>query len=153
MNYALEIERQVGRDVAVDASYVGTLGRRLGVFVDPNEPFVTVIDPTKNGSATPNRRFFPFPQYSGLGLGGFGSNSNYNGAVFAVRKKPSHGLALQASYTFAKSFDNNSAFFGSTGETGVYADSRNRAAEYGPSAFDIHHQLTVAYLYQLPVGR
>jgi len=153
MNYALEIERQLGRDYAVDASYVGTLGRRLGVFVDPNEPFVTVNDPTKAGSATPNTRSFPFPQYEGIGLGAFGSNSNYNGAVFSVRKKPSHGLTLQASYTFSKSFDNNSAFFGSTGETGVYADSRNRAAEYGPSAFDIHHQVIVAYLYQMPVGR
>jgi hypothetical protein len=153
MNYALEIERQIGNAYAVEASYVGTLGRRLGVFVDANQPFVTVNDPTRRGSQTPNQRSFPFPQYQGIGLGTFGSNSNYNGAVFSIRKKPSHGLQLQASYTFAKSMDNNSAFFGSTGEAGVYADSRNRQAEYGPSAFDIRHQIVVSYLYQMPVGK
>src|SRR5215471_16894548 len=37
MNYTLEIERQLGRDYVVNGAYVGTLGRRLGVFVDANE--------------------------------------------------------------------------------------------------------------------
>jgi len=153
MNYALEIERQIGKEYAAQASYVGTLGRKLGVFLDPNEPFVTVVDPTRRGSQTPNLRSFPFPQYAGIGLGTFASNSNYNGAVFSLKKKPSHGLSLQASYTFAKSLDNNSAFFGSTGEFGFPADSRNLRAEYGPSAFDIRHEVVVAYLYQMPVGK
>jgi hypothetical protein len=153
MNYALEIERQIGRDYVVNASYIGTQGRKLGVFLDANEPFLTVVDPTKNGSAIPNKRTFPFQQYSGISIGAFGSNSNYNGMVLGMKKRPSHGLSLQASYTYGKALDNNSAFFGSTGETGFYADSRNAAAEYGPSAFDIRHQVTAAYLYELPFGK
>jgi carboxypeptidase family protein/TonB-dependent receptor-like protein len=157
MNYGLQIERQIGNAYAVEASYVGSLGRRLGVFVDPNEPFITggptTVLVSGKPTAVPYLRTFPFQQYAGIGLGTFGSNSNYNGAVFSIRKKPSHGLELQASYTFAKSMDDNSAFFGSTGEAGVYADSRNRQAEYGPSAFDIRHQVVVSYLYQMPVGR
>src|SRR5260370_39472503 len=44
MNYALEIERQIGKEYAAQASYVGTLGRKLVVFLDPNEPCVTVVD-------------------------------------------------------------------------------------------------------------
>jgi hypothetical protein len=153
MNYALEIERELGRDYSIGASYIGTQGRRLGVFMDANEPFVTVVNATKRGNQSPNLRSFPFPQYAGTSIGGFGSNSNYNGAVFSVKKRASHGLTLQAAYTFSKSLDENSSFFGSNGETGFFADTRNPRADYGPSAFDVRHQLTLFYLYQLPVGR
>jgi hypothetical protein len=142
MNYTLEIERQLGRDYAVNAAYVGTLGRRLGVFIDNNEPFVTATG-----------RTFPFPQFANLPVGSFASSSNYNGMVLTVRKRPSHGLSLQASYTYAKSLDYNSSFFGSTGETGAFADPRNAQLDYGPSAFDIRHQVVFSYLYELPFGK
>lgn len=153
MNYTLEIERQIGREYAVGASYVGTLGRRLGVFLDANEPFVKVINPATRGSATPNQRTFPFPQYSALPIGAFASSSNYNGMVLTAKKRPSHGLALEASYTYSKSLDYNSSFFGSDGEAGFPADSRNQQADYGPSAFDVRHQLVASYLYELPFGK
>jgi hypothetical protein len=153
MNYALEIERQIGTKYAVEASYVGTQGRRLGAFLDPNEPFVTVVDPTKRGTQAPNQRVFPFQQYAGMGLGAFAGSSNYNGLVLTAKKRQSAGLSLQASYTYAKSLDYNSSFFGSDGETGFFADSRNAAAEYGPSAFDVRHQVVVSYLYELPFGK
>ncbi|HLJ86892.1 MAG TPA: hypothetical protein VKZ53_08710, partial [Candidatus Angelobacter sp.] len=142
MNYALEIERQVGKEYAFQASYIGTLGRRLGVFVDANEPVV-------NGA----NRTFPFPQLAGLPVGSFASSSNYNAVVLSVKKRSSYGLTLQGSYTYAKSLDYNSSFFGSTGETGAFADPRNPQLDYGPSAFDIRNQLTIAYLYELPIGK
>ena len=153
MNYALEIERQIGRNYAVNASYVGTLGRKLGVFVDANEPFVTVNDATQPGSALPNRRTFPFVQYSGLPIGTFGGSSNYNGMVLTLRKKPSHGLSLLTSYTYAKSLDYGSSFFGSNGESGAFADPRHPSADYGPSAFDNRQQFVFSYLYELPFGK
>ena len=153
MNYALEIERQIGTKYAFEASYVGTQGRRLGIFLDPNEPTVTVVDPTKRGTQSPNLRSFPFQQYGGMGLGTFASSSNYNGMILTVKKRPSHGLSMQGSYTYAKSLDYNSSFFGSTGESGIFADSRNAGAEYGPSAFDVRHQVVLNYLYELPFGK
>jgi hypothetical protein len=153
MNYALEIERQIGSKYAVGASYVGTQGRRLGTFLDPNEPFVTVVNPARRGTQTPNQRVFPFAQYAGIGLGTFEGSSNYNGMVLSMKKKPSAGLSFQASYTYGKSLDYNSSFFGSDGEAGFFADTRNAAAEYGPSAFDVTHQVVVSYLYELPFGK
>lgn len=151
MNYSLEIERQIGREYAVEAAYVGTQGRRLGVFLDANEPFVS--SPPTPPPSLPYQRVFPFPQYAALPIGAFGSNSNYNGLVLTAKKRPSHGLQFQASYTFAKSLDNNSSFFGSNGEFGSFADPRNPQLDYGPSAFDIRHQVIVSYLYELPFGR
>jgi hypothetical protein len=153
MNYTLEIERQIGRDYAVNASYVGTLGRKLGVFVDANEPFVSVKNAAQPGSASPNTRVFPFPQYAGLPIGTFAGSSNYSGMVLTLRKRATHGFSFQGSYTYSKSLDFNSSFFGSTGETGAFADPRNPQADYGPSAFDIRHQAVFSYLYELPFGR
>ncbi len=153
MNYALEIERQLGRDYAVEIDYVGSQGRQLGVFTDPNQPFVTVFNSLRRGDQTPNTRTFPFRQYGGIGAGTFGSNSNYNGVLARVRKKESHGLTFDASYTHGLVFDDNSAFFGSDTDAGSYADTRNRKAEYGPAAFDIRHRIAVTYIYELPFGR
>jgi len=152
MNYALEIERQIGRDFAVEASYIGSQGRKLGVFVDPNQPFVTVNDTTKRGDQSPNVRVFPFRQYAGIGQAVFVSNSNYNGMILTVRKRPSHGLSFTADYEFGRSLDDNSSFFGSDGETGAYADTRNRKLDRGRSAFDVRHTVSGSAVYELPFG-
>jgi hypothetical protein len=160
MNYALEVERQIGNSFAAEVSYVGSQGRKLGVFVDPNQPTVTVNAPSVQGdSCTPpptvvcNVRVFPFRQYAGIGLGSFTSNSNYNGMVATLRKRPSHGLSFSASYEFGKTLDDNSSFFGSTGDSGSYADTKNRRLDYGRSGFDVRHRFATSFIYDLPFGR
>jgi hypothetical protein len=152
MNYAFEIERQIGRDFAVEASYIGSQGRKLLVSVDRNEPIVTVNDPTKRGDQAPNVRTFPFRQYSNILQAAFVSNSNFNGMLLEVRERSSYGLSFTASYELSKSLDDNSSFLGSDGETGNYADSRNRELDYGLSSFDVRHRVIVSWVYELPVG-
>src|SRR5712691_243851 len=153
MNYALEVERQIGNSFAAEISYVGSQGRKLGVFVDPNQPDVTIVDPTKRGDQAPNLRVFPFRQFAGIGLGSFTSNSNYNGMVATLRKRPSHGLSFSASYEFGKTLDDNSSFFGSTGDFGSYANTKNRRLDYGRSGFDVQHRFSTSFIYDLPFGR
>lgn len=152
MNYALEVERQIGRDYAAEFSYVGSQGRHLGVFVGPNQPTVTVVNPTRRGDQAPNRRVFPFNQYAGISLGTFSSNSNYQGMVATLRKRPSHGVSFTASYTLGKALDDNSSFFGSDRDDGSYADSRNRQLDHARSGFDVRHRVVVSYIYELPFG-
>lgn len=166
MNYALEIERQLGKDYSVEVSYIGTQGRKLGVFVDPNQPFITRVDPTRTGDdpgpvdasgnlidpSVGNRRTFPFSQYSGMGLGTFGANSNYNGMVATLRKRTSNGLSFTGSYTLGKALDDNSSFFGSDRDNGAYADTRNRKIERAASGNDVRHRVVATYIYTLPFG-
>ena len=152
MNYALELERQLGQDYSLALSYVGSQGRRLGVYSDVNEPFVTVSDPLVLGTQSPNLRSFPFPQYAGISLGTFGANSNYNGMVATFRRRATHGVSYRASYTFGKSLDDNSSFFGSDRDNGSFADPRNRAAERARSDFDVRHRVVADMIYQLPFG-
>src|SRR4029077_9272485 len=120
MNYALEIQRQLGRDFSFEVSYIGSQGRKLVVTLDPDQPTVTVNDPTKRGDQAPNVRTFPFRQYSKIFQAAFVSNSNFDGMVLRVRKRPTYGLGFAASYELSKSLDDNSSFFGSDGETGIY---------------------------------
>jgi Carboxypeptidase regulatory-like domain len=152
MNYALEIERQLGRDFAIGVSYTGTQGRKLGAIVDPNQPTVTVNDPAKRGDQAPNVRTFPFLQYSNISQAAFGSNSNFNGMLLVVRKRASHGLSFTASYELSKSLDDNSSFFATDGTTGAYADTRNRKLDYGLSSFDVRHRVIASWVYELPLG-
>lgn len=59
--YNLGIEQQLTSHMSFEADYIGSLGRKLGIFVDPNQPTVTVVDPTKRGNQTPNIQTFPYP--------------------------------------------------------------------------------------------
>jgi hypothetical protein len=152
MNYALEIQRQLGRDFAVEASYIGSQGRKLVVDVDPNEPTVTVNDPSKRGDEAPNVRTFLFRQYANIFQAALLSNSNFNSMVFVVRKRPTYGLSFSVSYELSKSLDDNSSFFGSDGETGAYADTRNPKLDYGLSSFDLRHRIIASWVYDLPFG-
>jgi hypothetical protein len=138
--------------LAIEVSYIGSQGRKLVVSLNRNQPTVTVHDPAKRGDQAPNVRAFPFLQYSNIGRAAFVSNSNFNGMVLEVRKRLSHGLSSIASYELGKSLDDNSGFFESDGETGAYADSRNRKLDYGRSSFDVRHRVIVSWVYELPLG-
>jgi hypothetical protein len=154
MNYALEIERQIGSKVVAGVSYVGSQGRHLGIFLDQNEPFVVPggPDPTVHGDSAPNLRFFPFQQYGSISSGAYAGSSNYNAVTFTYKQRPILGMDLAAFYTFGKSLDFNSSFFGSDRDFGSPADPRNLRAEYGRSDFDLRHRFVVSYGYGLPFG-
>ncbi len=85
MNYALEIEREIGNNSSVAISYIGSQGRKLGIYLDVNEPFVNAIDSTRRGDQTPNIRFFPFNQYAGISMGTTRASSNYNAMVLTYK--------------------------------------------------------------------
>ncbi len=153
MNYALEIERQFGNDFVFEISYVGTQGRKLGVYVPGNQPFVTVVDPTRRGEQTPNLRTWPLQQFDDISVGSFVSNSTYNGMVVGVRKRPSRGITFTASWTYGKALDDNTSFFGSDADDGGFADPRRRFLERGRSGFDVRHRFASSAIWDLPFGR
>ncbi len=153
MNYALELEREIGQNFVFGANYIGSQGRKLGMFIDVNEPFVTAVDPTRRGDQTPNTRTFPFQQYGAVANGTFPGSSNYNSLVTSFRARPWHGVSGDISYTYGHSLDENSSFFGSDRDFGSPADVRNLRAEYGRSDFDVRQRLVGSYTFDLPFGR
>jgi hypothetical protein len=150
--YSLGVQRQLGSAFSVEVDYEGSTAHKLGLFIDQNQPTVTVNDPTVRGNLAPNVQHFPNPLFGSIGTGVDIGNSNYNSAVVTARYQTRHGLYFEGSYTVGKSIDDGSSFFGSTGERAGLDDRNNLAADRGPSSFDIRHRVVFVYVYDLPVG-
>jgi hypothetical protein len=150
--YSLGVQRQLGAAFSVEVDYQGSTAHKLGLFIDQNQPAVTVNDPTVRGTLSPNVQHFPNPFFGSIGTGVDIGNSNYNSAVVTARYQGRHGLYFEGSYTVGKSIDDGSSFFGSTGERAGLDDRNNLAADRGPSSFDIRHRAVFVYVYDLPVG-
>ena len=155
-NYAFNVsmEQQVSERLSFEMDYIGSLGRKLGIFIDPNQPKVIVRDATKRGTAAPNEQVYPYSHYGSFteSDGIDDVNSSYNGAVAVVKYRGAHGMAAQASYTWSHSLDYSSSFFGDNGESGYPSDSTNLRAEYGNSGFDMRHRFVAYYSLPLPIG-
>jgi hypothetical protein len=139
--YSLGIQRQLGNAFSLEVDYQGSTGHKLGLFIDQNQPRIV------NGA-----QVFPYPFFGSIGTGVGIGNSNYNGAVATARYQGRHGIYFEGSYTFGKSIDDGSSFFGSTSERAGLADSTNLAADRGPSSFDIRHRAVFTFVVDLPVG-
>jgi len=77
--------------------------------------------------------------------------SNYNALEVSLEKRYSKGLALTVSYSYSKSLD-----YGASGLFSIEGFSvenpYNITRDYAPSSFNIPHNLTVSWVYQLPFG-
>ena len=149
--YNLGIQRKIGNEFSIEVDYQGSTGHKLGLFTDQNQPYVTVNDPTKRGNVAPNVQTFPYTTFSRLSTGYDIGNSNYNGMVATAKYQSRRGYFLQASYVYAKSLDDASAFFGSLGETSP-ANGRQLNLERGPSSFDTRQHASILYSMDLPAG-
>ncbi len=134
----------------VEVGYLGNLGRKLpGANMATNQIRPELLQPTAQ------QRNRPFPQFSGITIlsPSFGVSA-YHAGIAKVEKRFSRGMNLLATYTWAKFNDNSGSGPGSKlGENGAaYSDFYNRRNDYGPSANDIRHRMTLSTVYQIPVG-
>jgi hypothetical protein len=150
--YNLGIQRRIGKDFSLEFDYQGSAGHKLGLFVDQNQPTVTVNNPAVRGNAAPNVQTYPYPTFGSIGTGKDIGNSNYNGLVATAKYQSRKGYFLQASYTVSKSIDDTSAFFGSTGELSSAANPKQINLDRGPSSFDTRQRAVIVYNLDLPVG-
>ena len=64
--YNLDLEQQLNRSMAFELQYIGSQARKLGIFVDPNQPTVTVNNAALRGTQAPNVQTFPYPEYGSV---------------------------------------------------------------------------------------
>ena len=164
------IQRSLGRDLIVEAAYVGSrgehlwnnftrnatfpqylsLGSQLNTLV-PN-PFLGKITSGSLSAQTVRRGalLVPYPQYTGVSqLRGSVGDSVYHGFTLRAERSFSHGLMFQASYTTAKLIDDvNERFVGGANYINPYNLSLSRAI----SAADISQRFVANYVYELPFG-
>jgi Carboxypeptidase regulatory-like domain len=169
MSLNFSVERQIGSNMLVSASYIGSESRHLLTVVGANPgipslclalsqpqdvapgsptcgPFLENNVFTRADGTVVNGTRGPFPNtigtdawYKNVG------NANYNALQFTL-KRTTGPLTLLASYTYGKSLDQSSSI-----QEQVYP--YNYHEEYAPSAFDIKQNFVVSYNYELPFAK
>jgi hypothetical protein len=148
----LTVDRAVGTDVTISASYLFSRGTHLPTFVDTNlNPANSQVEFIVDGQS---RGTFPF--YRGTRPDANINNaievadivdSTYHAMVLQANKRFSKGLLFTANYTLSKSEDTgqNSTTFISNFATMV--DPYNNDIEEGPSSYDRRHRGVVSVHY------
>ena len=148
--WSLDVQRELPGAVLLDIGYVGTRGLHLPFMWDPNQPdnsnpAACLADPS---GACPRL----YPNYLNMSYTDSAGSSIYHSLQVKVDKHYANGLAVIAAYTYGKSLDSNSTYFGTNGSGNFPENSYNRAAEKGRSDFDYRHRFSLAYVYDFPFG-
>ncbi|HJP94084.1 MAG TPA: TonB-dependent receptor [Pyrinomonadaceae bacterium] len=142
-SWNLNIQRELGHDLAVTIGYFGTKGTHLRISRNINQPingvrpFPTV---SLSSSIRPGATLNNIVQIESTG------NSSYNALWLTASKRLSRGFQFNASYTFSKSIDYNSL----NSQGVIVQDSYNLLSNRGLSDFDARHRFVFSGLYELP---
>jgi hypothetical protein len=149
MQWSFGIEHQIGTTASVQAQYVGTRA--------VNQPYTTQVNGFQTvcaGCFSP----FPYmqptdPRFGAVTQLSTGANSHYNGLQFTAMKRMGHGLQGQVNYTWSHCLDtvSNGGFlqFSAGGILSPLPGELGR--DYGNCDYDIRHNLTGQYVYELPL--
>jgi hypothetical protein len=165
------VQRDLPGSVLMEVNYVGSRGTRLLRLVDGNPPQPALVAQLLASGVPPQALQFNnlwFGAESGsLPFDAVNNNAFLHAEVFnnaassiyhalqtKVTKRLSHGLMLQAAYTWAHAIDDSSdPLTPATGNQGFPRNSLDLAAERGNSDFDVRQRLVLNYSWALPFGR
>ena len=143
--FSVEVQRQIGQNLAFRIGYVATFGRDLFQTIDGN-PRPRFCGTSCTTRLDPARGVIRWRVNA--------AKSWYDSLQTGVEKRLSHGLSAALHYTWSRYLDTASDIFNpSTGEVGVAQDSLNPEADRAPSSYDRPHRLTGNFVWELPVMR
>src|SRR5260370_205466 len=80
--------------------------------------------------------------------------AQYHGLTVSLRRAYSNGLSFDFNYTWSHSIDYASAAESGAGKQGAAIQNIFNVKEFrGSSDFDIRHNITANYLFELPIGK
>jgi len=149
--YNLVMQKEFGNNV-ISVGYVGSLGRHqpMSGGQDEDLPY-----PSANGTYTLVDGAMPvyYPQLAGVSQITLYSNSrtsSYNSLQATFQHRYSHGLQLNANYTWAHGLNDWSGFESS----GAPAQWRgNSAYDYGNSDLDVRQRFAMTFSWDVPWGK
>ena len=86
----------------------------------------------------------PLPAFSDILLVESAATSTYHALELSAIHNTSRALTFRAAYTWSNSMDDASAFLATDGDDNTPQNSRDLAAEWGPSDYDVRHRLVLA---------
>jgi outer membrane receptor protein involved in Fe transport len=144
MNYNLQLEQTVAKNMVAQLGYVGSEGRHLLSILDINQaaPGVYATDAAQNATRP---YYAQFPNYTFINEVRSIGTSNYNALQATLRVSNVHGFTAQAAYTWSHSMDEVTAYRGALPQ-----DSTNFKGDYGNSDFNMHHIFVGLVSYDIP---
>ncbi len=179
-NFNFGFQYQLAKDLAIEAVYVGSLGRKLISTPDVNAPLPSIElqqilnsgGSTDYATAVANGGFVnrpcarPFagcsnptdptdPNSSLQDISTMLTNksaglSDSHQFQLTVDKRYRHGLSFRAAYTLAKTIDLSSGF---RARSGGYTDPFNPRLDRGLADFDATHRFVVSASWELPISK
>ncbi len=157
--WSLTTEYAVTPSMSLQLGYLGEQGQHIEDYGNLNQYRV-------NGDPT------SAPYYDNPYLGvnaidpsvSIGSNSllitesraamNYQALQAVLRQRLTHGLEFTVNYTFGRAFTNSLGNYGLNvnGFSGAFQNYYDSAADWGPSGYDVKHNVSGTAVYALPVG-
>jgi hypothetical protein len=159
--YDLIIEQRLGASTMFSASYVGSAGRNLPLFIDSNlpAPSGTVSYAASGGGPfdgeTVTVPIFtgprPDPNFSRITKISDIVKSKYNGLVLQLNRRLNKGLQFQVSYTEARATDNGQSSQTFTSANNVL-NPLDLGLEEATSSFEIRHRFVANAIWSSNIG-
>jgi hypothetical protein len=135
--WSVDLQREIWRGAALDIEYVGSNTSHLdrSFFNNTPPPGPGAVDPRRPSQKFKSRRIIQNDLIA-----------DYDAVSVILRKRMSHGLQVDAHYTWSRTRDMATHSNGG-GQTMNNYDIR---ADYGPASWDIPHRFVATYLYDIP---
>jgi hypothetical protein len=142
-SWNVNVQRELGRNVAATLGYLGSSGSDLRISRNVNQPVNGIRPYPAVSPSSPIRPGAPLGNIMQVESTAF---SSYHAMWLSIRKRLSRGLMLDGSYTWSKSLDTNS--LNSSGF--AVQDGYDIPNQYGLSDFDARHRYVLSAAYELP---
>ena len=171
------VEQQLERNTAVRLTYVGSFGYHGLLSVDPNTISAqicanasgcqaggvtaggTPVAASSQSHVAQGAQYIPVGTRPNpyLGAGFFWyteGNNSYNALQVDVTHRLSQGLEFRGNYTWSKNLDMNSGLTGAqaNNQAQMVLDHNDPRRDWGPSALNVRHQVSLSAHYELPFG-
>ena len=148
--WSLGVQREIMRNLFVEADYVGSKGTHLLTLSDLNQY-------VHNGSQVllnaQNQPMLPYPNFGLLEYSQNNGNSSYQGLDFTLQRKFTNGLSFNLAWTYSKSIDDTAEELSVYGSNAFSQISNNLTGWRGLSDFNVPQHVVFSWVYELPFGK
>jgi hypothetical protein len=174
ISWTLRVQRELTRNTALSASYVGSHGYHELIGIDANEPFPVICPaspcPAKYPSSFPaglagtpipaGTYYVPTSTRANNSIANTWTyfsegDSSYNALQIDLNHRFSGGFTLRGAYTWSKSIDDGDSLNATTsgGEPALASNPFDLGADRGLANYNVKNVASISVVYNLPFGR
>lgn len=150
MQWSASLQRSLLQNMVAEIGYTGSRGVDLAGRKELAVPTSIRVD---GESFYPADATFANPNFTRLNYYDTSAKSKYHALKATVTQRFSRGLHFQASYTWSKAMDTQSATLSGELADTIVLDPLDPERDWGLSDFHVEHSFTANFGYQLPWGK